>query len=138
MGALDNIKGVVKLAQTVGNAELYERLNVVQMDFLELSEKAQGLQEENRELREKLSEKERIEELLAKRTHRENAYWVGGDGPYCTACWDSKDKPIRMTIDDPGQAHCPVCKHMIVYDEAAYREEIEQPPDFDDDRLWSP
>lgn len=136
MGALDNIKDVVKLAQTVGNAELYQKLNAVQMDFLELSEKARELQEENHELREKLRERVRIDELLAKRTHRENAYWVGDDGPYCTACWDSKDKATRMTIHDNGQAHCPVCKHTAIYDRAAYRQATEPPPEeFDDDGL---
>ena len=123
MGAIENIKDVLKLAQTVGNADLYDKLNAVQMDFLELSEKARQLQEENHELREKVSRKERMDELFSKRTHRDNAYWVDNDGPYCTGCWDSNDKPVRMTTyDDTGFAVCPVCKLQVCYDHAASAE----------------
>lgn len=119
MGIVDNIKDAVKLAQTVGNTELYHKLNAVQMDFLELSEKARQLQDENHELREKLRQKERLDELLNKRTHRDNAYWVGDDGPYCTGCWDSKDKAVRMRTEGNGYAVCPICKNQVCYDPSA-------------------
>lgn len=117
MGALDNIRDVVKLAQTVGNAELYQKLNAVQMDLMELFEKVRQLQEENRELGEKLRQKARMDELRDKRTLRHNAYWVGDDGPYCTGCWDGKDRPVHMTRNpDTGYGACPICKHEVCYD----------------------
>ncbi|MFQ5805427.1 MAG: hypothetical protein ACE5I3_03140 [Phycisphaerae bacterium] len=120
MDAIENIKDVLKLAQTVGNADLYQKLNAVQIDFLELSEKVRQLQDENREFREKLRQKERMGELLAKRTHQHNAYGVDDEGPYCTACWDNKDKAVRMTAH-PGTEYavCPVCKNEVCYDPAA-------------------
>lgn len=119
MGAIESFKDALKLAQTIGNADLYQKLNAVQMDFLELSEKARQLQEENHELREQLGRKERMDELLRKRTHRHNAYWVGDDGPYCTGCWDSKDKAVRMRTEENGFAVCPVCTNQLCYDPSA-------------------
>lgn len=120
MGALDNIKDVVKLAKTVGNADLYHKLNAVQTDFLKLSEKARELQEENDQLREQLRQKDRMDELLAKRTHRNNAYWIEDEGPYCTHCWDVKGQIVRMIAHaHAGVAECPACKTEVTYDAAA-------------------
>jgi hypothetical protein len=120
MGMLDNLKDAVRLAQTVGNADLYQKLNGVQTDFLELSEKARELQEENDQLREQLRQKDRMDEFLAKRTHRNNAYWIDDEGPYCTCCWDAKGQIVRMIAHaHAGGAECPACNTKITYDRKA-------------------
>src|SRR5262245_56084994 len=122
MGAIDNIKDVAKLLQALGNVDLIQKMIGVQSDFLELLDKNHRLQEENRDLRERIRVNLKQDELLAKRRHQHNTYWVETDGPYCTGCWDSKDKVVRMATWCNGHAECPVCKYATCFDPVAQRE----------------
>jgi hypothetical protein len=109
------LPAVVKLARYVKNLLFGNRRKLLR-EVDELHDKNRTLKGEVQELREQLSKKEQIGELLAQRTHRNNAYWLGEEGPYCTGCWDGNGKHIRMTTHPEGAAECPVCKNVVIYD----------------------
>ncbi len=124
MDPIKRIKDAAKLVQALGNVEVSRKMIAVQADFLELLEKNRQLQDEIHELREQLQRERRTDKLLSRRTHRNNAYWIG-DAPYCTGCWDDKDKPVRLTVYGNGHAKCPVCKANVRVDpEAAEQHSI--------------
>jgi hypothetical protein len=40
---------------------------------------------------------------------RKNSYWQGDDGPFCSRCWDSERKLVRLLIRRGFQPVCPAC-----------------------------
>lgn len=63
-------------------------------------------------LQSQLVELQRSADLLSVRETRDGMYYLRtppdgfGEGPYCTACWDVKDKAVRLLYD----SSCPACK----------------------------
>ena len=87
MGALENVKDLVKVIKGLGNAELHVKI-------MELESGIRTLVDENRELKERLDVQE---DLVPKG----NAYWrKSGDGPFCVPCWDGKSKLMRLSDDE--------------------------------------
>ncbi len=41
---------------------------------------------------------------------KNNSYWFGKDGPFCSACWDTKDDKVRLHKMHYGYAACPAGK----------------------------
>jgi hypothetical protein len=110
MGIVDNFKDVFKVADTLNNLELYEKLGELQTRVMEV-------EEENRALREQLREKTSQEDLSSKLQFRDNAYYIAEpgkppDGPYCMRCWDADRKLIRERAGaTPGRHFCPHCAY---------------------------
>src|SRR6266536_3321393 len=77
MGILDTLKDAVVLIQKADNIELNRTILNLQTQVFELVE-------ENRALKDKLVVRDQL-------SHRQNAYWKGDDGPYCTRCWDAEN-----------------------------------------------
>lgn len=96
MGVVENLKDAVGIIQKIDNIELYKRM-------LELQSQVFALLEENRTLKEQAANREHGE-------FRDNAYWVKGDGPYCSSCLDNDGKLIRLHIRTGNVPQCPVCQ----------------------------
>ena len=89
MGVIGRIKTFFNAVQHMATVEVYEKLH-------ECTKEREQLTEELNSLREEL----RIKQAL---TFHNNGYWSflgwehgGWDGPYCTVCWDTNDKLVRM------------------------------------------
>jgi hypothetical protein len=80
------------------------------------------LKEENHKLRTALQDIKDRQKTNSKLVHRDNHYFKGDDGPYCTKCWDADNKLVRLHEGSPGNGQryfsCPNCKtstHIGVY-----------------------
>lgn len=118
---IDAVKKLTDLALKTQNIELQEttlqlreQLLSVKETLLDTREEATALREENSQLKEKIRQ---LEVGLPKEemSLKEGLYYKdNGDGPFCTACYDSKKQAIRVA-DMPsamqvlGTHKCPVC-----------------------------
>ncbi|MBP3546648.1 MAG: hypothetical protein J6K16_05925 [Alphaproteobacteria bacterium] len=102
MDILDNVKDVYALIKKLGNQELVEKM-------LDLKDQIFELREENRNLKEKLSEQESYDMYF-----EDNMYWDANkkDGPYCSKCWDDNKKAIHLHKYN-GIYYCPVCNNNV-------------------------
>lgn len=100
----------------------------------ELAVQAFEMMEVVRKLRDALDDRAEKQALLAKRTRKADCYWIDGDGPYCTRCWDVADKQVYTFPSPNGWAHCPECKSAAVYDRA--RADAPMPNSGGDSNSW--
>jgi len=103
MGIFSEFQSMAALFQEAGKMELYEKIA--------------KLFEENRALKEKVSELEKKLKLKESMVFEDRAYWIKDgekkDGPFCPHCWDADGLTIRL-IDSPvtpGRKNCSKCKH---------------------------
>lgn len=93
MSFYDAIKDAVKIAQQADNIDLLRLLLDVQKESLDLLE-------ENRQLRERIKELEDNSKIGESLIFKYNCYYKENDKdfkePFCTNCWDSNRKLIRM------------------------------------------
>jgi hypothetical protein len=98
-----------------GILQLREQLLSVKETLLNNREETLALKEENSQLREKVKQLEagqQQEELILQNGLY---YKASGDGPFCTACYDSQEHRIRVSempsaMSVLGKYECPVCK----------------------------
>lgn len=92
----------------------------LQTSAMELIEKNSKLVEENNNLTKQVIElKQDIEELKKQKDMsdkielKDNAYWIEGKGPYCTACYHKDGNLVPMTENRGIRANmsCSVCGH---------------------------
>jgi len=109
--ALENIKAIKEIADSMQNIEL-------QSHIVDLKEQILELRDENFDLKEQL--RQRTEHNMIFENH---VYWDlkedgTKDGPYCPACWDDNGKAVRLgplQVAGPNSAHqCYVCKNTII------------------------
>lgn len=104
MDILDNAKDLYALIKKIGNQDLLEKM-------ADLRDEIFKLREENRTLKEKLSERENYNMQF-----EDNLYWNvkpddTKDGPYCATCWDKDKKAIRLEhMGQDNAYYCAVCK----------------------------
>lgn len=107
MGAVDTVKDLAKLVQQLDNIEIVQKVLTLQSDMMELQDHVQALKEENRQLKKQLQQKDELD-------FKNNMYWrtIGDtqEGPFCTKCFDSEGKIIRLHGDDDRGYKCPECK----------------------------
>jgi hypothetical protein len=108
MGIIDDVKAIASTVQQIDNIELYRQI-------LNLQSEVMGLVEQNTKLRASISELEMQLQLSAELIFRANAYWLtSGEGPFCSACWDSKKQAVHMHAGpDRDYYECPVCKSFV-------------------------
>lgn len=87
--------------------------SVLQQVIIDLHRELLKLQSENLELREKCNKQDSFN-----MQYENNMYYnvkLDGtkDGPYCSACWDSKHLAVRMFVRDDGFCACTVCKNQL-------------------------
>ncbi len=108
MAIFEILKTAAKVAQEAGKIELYGQILEVYEKLLEQQTRIDELESENKNLRGTLEIKEN---LIPER----NMYWVEKDrkkdGPFCTNCWDTGQKLVRLheSITHSG-IQCPNCK----------------------------
>ena len=72
-----------------------------------------------------------------------NTYWIiegeNKDGPFCSACWDDKNKKVRMQIrhDDSTCCDCPVCKLFVQMDKSIDLPQVSGGVDWDQYLIFS-
>lgn len=117
-GAIAAASKIKELADRTSNLELKELL-------VELREKLLDVKGENLEFREELDKlKAENKRLLAPpevKIEKGMYYRLTGDGPYCTNCYDGKDKMIRLVETSEREQYslhmnkqCPNCKTYYV------------------------
>lgn len=119
------IKSVADIIKKGENFELYAML-------LDLYEKALELQDENKQLKEKLVDRQSVEVIRTRVIrHSQPVITLKDDENqiyYCAHCWDSKDKMIQVNTEPKqGTFTCPSCNNSGVYNYDAherYEEEL--------------
>ncbi len=108
MGVFGKIKTFFNAVQHMATVEVYEKLHECTKEREQLTEEVNSLREELR--------------IKQARTFHKNGYWLfwgeehgGWEGPYCSVCYDSDDKLIRMHHyegDEVEEDHyrCKVCR----------------------------
>jgi hypothetical protein len=104
---------LIELAKLLNTPEMKLDNSVLKMKLSEAITACSELEDENRELKEKIRvlEKDNEEPLIF---DNEAYYSQNGDGPFCTACYDKDKKRIRLSklkIPSGFVNHvCQVCK----------------------------
>ena len=110
MGIYDAAKDAANVLKEAGKINEYQKILDLMQDLLNKQKNIDDLEKENRELKEKLNDKD---ELIFKN----NAYYTksNNDGPFCTRCWDKHRSLIRInkTFHDDDFASCPDCKSQV-------------------------
>ena len=110
MGFLDNVRDAAKLAQQIGNIELYEKLIGLQVD-------AMAMVEENWKLKKRYgASRNKVKALEAKfdlhgslQFQRGDYYRVNAglkEGPFCHVCWDIDQRLRRLQSGSHGMTYC--------------------------------
>lgn len=112
MGIFDILKTAAKVAQEAGKIELYQQILEAQQVLLDQQKQIADLEESNKSLRTRL-------EIKGKLISEDNVYWIETtdkkDGPFCTCCWDSEEKLVRLhRRRNSGRVECPKCKNAAV------------------------
>lgn len=110
--AIDLAKKIKKSADAIKDSEAKLLIADLMTQLAELKIKCSELVEQNSELKKKLNAKESTNvELIG------DVYMSGSDGPFCTTCWDSDGKLIRLKEEIKdfqkilGHKYvCPICK----------------------------
>ena len=105
-----NIKDLYEVFKKAGKIDEYQKILGLIDDSFKNREKIEELEKNNKELQEKLEFKEGVE-------FRDNAYWKksDGDGPYCSVCWNNKNKIIRLlpTNKYNNFYECKICSNKV-------------------------
>lgn len=117
--AKDTVKSAIDLAQKSNDMPLLEKLYEARSLVLDLQDQIQ-------ELREKVTVLENINELKTKLSFKRNSYWKkiddkAEDGPYCSTCFDSNSKLIRLIKNFESKYVCNYCKNHIDLEPDRYR-----------------
>lgn len=107
MAIFDELKSVGKVLQEAGKIEQYRQILDAQQKLLEMQKKIVELELDNKKLKDDFEIKESL-------ISEGNVYWIIKkeikDGPFCTCCWDSERKLMRLHKSDvSGRLYCPKC-----------------------------
>jgi len=101
---------VGKILDIIKDPDLKIKINDLYRENIELKE-------ENYNLKKRIDKFEDIADIKSRLIHENNHYFVKSgddkDGPFCTKCWDSDSKLVRLHKGEEfnGQEHysCPNC-----------------------------
>ena len=106
MSAITEAKELSEIIRKTGNIDLERRILSLHGEIIELSDKNRDLQEQVRELEDKL-------QTQASLTFDPPYYRKAGDPvPFCQTCWERDRKAIHLQGPTPDQYHlysCQVC-----------------------------
>ncbi len=108
MGIYDGLKDAASVLKEAGKIEQYRQILEIQEKLLDMQNHIAEIDIENKLLKEKLSIKENL-------IPEGNFYYTikdkNKDGPFCTCCWDSESKLVRLhTNTSSNRTHCPNCE----------------------------
>jgi hypothetical protein len=93
--------------------EAFDKVATIQASLLDAQNGLMSLQDEKRQMGEKIQILEEKLALKEKMTFDGKLYWqVQGetkDGPYCQKCWDAESLPIRLQVCGRDQWLCLKC-----------------------------
>jgi len=114
-GAVSKVKAIYELAKRLGNSELSLEISNLQIELADLKLSYADLKNENAELKQKIQALEKGHEEPP--IYKNGAYYSqSGDGPFCSGCYDTDKKLIRLSAVGHPQMRriashiCPVCK----------------------------
>lgn len=101
MGMYEEIKDSINLND---NVELLKNFMDIQKGYLQMKGELEEANKKIKQLEEKLTLKEKL-------IYKDNMYYINDgdklDGPYCSRCYDDKNKLVRMHINRYNY-QCPV------------------------------
>lgn len=130
MGIFEALKVAANIAKESGKLELQGELLSIYEKLLEQQKKISDLEQDNKNLINKLETKGVL-------FFENNAYWINEndkkDGPYCSCCWDDNKKTIRMQpCGSQAYYSCPKCenKNVEIYPEKKIRYTVIEPESY--------
>ena len=107
MSIFQTLKSTADVLLEVNKIEQYKQILEVQSQLLQMQDDIYNLKIENRDLKDRLINKEKLK-------HSRNSYWIQqddkNDGPFCTGCWDKDNNLVRFTEHERSTyGKCPVC-----------------------------
>jgi len=108
MGIYEATKDVANVLKEAGKIEEYKAILELQGKLQEMQNTIFELEKENRNLKEKFEIKEKL-------TYKNNSYWNGEDGPFCSRCFEKNKDLLRIhpTFIGSNLAACPECKTVV-------------------------
>ena len=105
----DNVKTIKEIAEATSNLELKSAI-------VDLKEQIIELRTENLQMKAKLTERVSYNMKFENNMYYNILQTGGTEGPYCSACWDTKKQAVRMHCRDDGYCCCPSCKREVFLD----------------------
>lgn len=104
MSFFEQIKDFTAIIQKIGNMELNKKI-------LALQTSAIALEEENRELAERVRQLEEKARMQASLDYQITLYWKRDETgkeeePYCPWCWDADSKIVHLRVNKEGGSYC--------------------------------
>lgn len=97
----------LKIAELIKDPDLRMKITDLYGQNIELKEINHKLRMDLQEIKEK-------SKINSELTHKDNHYYKGKDGPFCTKCWDVDSNLVRLHEGSPGNGQryftCPNCK----------------------------
>ena len=113
MSVIDNVKDVAKLIHQIDNIELYRKILDLQSEIMQVVEENHDLQLVIKDFQEKAEIKQTM--VFSKNVYIKKNEKGNEEGPYCSACWDDKQKLVRLQDYGHGEyLQCPICKTHIM------------------------
>lgn len=110
MAIFDELKSVASTLQEAGKIEQYRQILDAQKELLQMQKTIFDLEEELKHLKEELKLKDSL-------IFENNFYWTNNegkkDGPFCSCCWDSDKKTVRVLPLNQSYSECPKCKNTV-------------------------
>jgi hypothetical protein len=112
---MDGAKKLADLARSYDKVDLYRQAVDLMAEVNALANQNAALESENRRLRD-------VSGLRGSLIFRMNTYWRPtaegdvGDGPFCSRCFDEKDRLVRLHTREAQYgwtAQCPLCKESV-------------------------
>ena len=111
--AIGLTKQLVDISEIIKNSEAKLIIADLQIQLAEVKMQLAELIDENRNLKKSLQDAVSAKQEV---TLKDGLYYThDGDGPFCTACYDSENKLVRVADLSPAfheiaKSRCPVCK----------------------------
>ena len=116
MGIIETSTELAKLAQKIGNIEVYNQVIALQAQVMELMGENMKAKDDLRAAGEEIRKLRDDSELSRNLAYDGERYWLTKDsrkeGPFCGVCWDVDRKLVRMrTFEMQGGGRGYVCDH---------------------------
>ena len=108
MSPFDWIKNTLSVLKEAGKIKEYEKILSLANENEDIKKKLSEAEQKIATLEGEINQKRKLE-------YRNESYWDGDDGPFCSRCFDELDKPIRIHPVFIGSnfSICPKCNTRV-------------------------
>ena len=108
MSIINWFKNTFTILKEAGKIKEYEKISSLTEENAKLKKKLTGSEGKIAKLTEEINQRKNLE-------YRNESYWNGDDGPYCSRCYDEFGKMIRIHPNSLGSnfSTCPKCKTQV-------------------------